>query len=225
MKKNIKLDNYIVDIYYENNYKKVPVIILNSFDDDGEKIYDLVSKKKNFILVNISNLNWNDDLSCWYMDSVFPNGEPFGGKADVYLDKLINKIIPSVKDVINNLNIKISYYAIAGYSLAGLFALYSIYKTNIFDRVMCASSSFWFNNFKEYVLNNKPYKVSKIYFSLGDKEHLTKNKEMNKVLDNTITINEYFSSLDVLTIFEKNEGNHFSDVNLRISKGINWILD
>ena len=48
---------------------------------------------------------------------------------------------------------------------------------------------------------------------------------MNKVLDNTITINEYFSSLDVLTIFEKNEGNHFSDVNLRISKGINWILD
>lgn len=225
MKKRLKIDNYIVDVYFEYNNKEIPLVILNSFEDDGSQIYDLVSNEKNFILVNISNINWNDDLSCWYMDSVFPKDKPFGGKADNYLDIIINRVIPAVRDVIDILDIKISYYAIAGYSLAGLFALYSIYKTDIFDRVMCASSSFWFNNFKEYVLSFKPNKISKIYFSLGDREHLTKNVIMSTILDNTMDIYNYFSNLNILTVFEKNKGNHFQDVNLRISKGISSILD
>ena len=39
---------------------------------------------------------------------------------------------------------KASFIGIAGYSLAGLFALYALYKTDAFTRVASMSGSLWF---------------------------------------------------------------------------------
>lgn len=36
------------------------------------------------------------------------------------------------------------FIGIAGYSLAGLFALYALYKTDVFTRVASMSGSLWF---------------------------------------------------------------------------------
>ena len=65
---------------------------------------------KDFILVNISNINWNDDLTPWKIKSFFKNDN--------------------------------DYYGLVGYSLAGLFSLYSSFNTNIFTRICCISASF-----------------------------------------------------------------------------------
>lgn len=60
---------------------------------------------------------------------------------------------------------------IAGYSLAGLFALYAIYQTDVFTRVGCISGSLWFPGFLEYVFTHESKRrPGCLYFSLGDKE-------------------------------------------------------
>ena len=183
---------------------------------------------REYILVTISNIDWNKEMSPWYMKRLFKSDEDYLGKADEYLMVLTCKIIPEVQGIIkNNLNLNIDYLAIAGYSLAGLFALYSIYKTNIFERLISVSGSLWYPNLLDYIQNNKLVNDPKfIYFSLGNTEKNTRNELMAVVEDNTKYIYNYYKNLNINTFLEFNEGNHFKDVNKRIAtaivKAINW---
>lgn len=56
---------------------------------------------------------------------------------------------------------------ITGYSLAGLFAVYAIYRTDVFSGG-CMSGSVWFPGFKEYIFSRElKRRPDCIYFSLG----------------------------------------------------------
>ena len=44
------------------------------------------------------------------------------------------------------------YHAIAGDSMAGLFAVYALYRTQVFSRVASASGSLWYPGLLEYAL-------------------------------------------------------------------------
>ncbi len=228
--KTIKVEDKKITLFYNEmiDNKRLPMIILNTYEEDGEEIWkeSLKLTDKNFILVTISNINWNQDLSPWYMDKLFKGEEDYSGKADNYLKLLVERIVPEVtKIVMEEFKKEISYYCLAGYSLAGLFAIYSLYKTNVFQRVISASGSLWYPNFssfiKDYELLNKP---DKIYFSLGNKEKNTKNELMKEVEDKTKYLEKYYHNQGIETIYEENEGGHFQDVNIRIAKGISWIL-
>ena len=117
------------------------------------------------------------------------------------------------------------FTGITGYSLAGLFAVYAMYKTEVFDRVASMSGSLWFHDFMEYCKSNDYMKLPyKIYFSLGDKEANTRNPILKTVDDNTRELSEYFKNLGSEVIFELNKGNHFIDTILRSAKGIKAIL-
>ena len=230
MKKQINVEEKIINLFYdENNIEKVPVIILNTFDEDGEKIWDLSRKlnSKEYILVTISNINWNEEMSPWYMDKLYKNDSEYTGKADEYIKILVDKIVPQIRNVINSeLKKEISYFTIAGYSLAGLFAVYSMYKTNIFRRIISCSGSYWYPNFIEFVNSEEvKNKAEKIYFSLGNKESKVKNEMISKVEENTKYLAEFYKENGIETIYVENEGNHFQDVISRIVKGICWILD
>ena len=216
MKSNLEL---------ESNKDKIPVIILNTYDEDGISIWK-ETNNNNYILVTISNINWNNDMSPWYMNKLYQSEDDYLGKADEYLNLLTNSIIPTITNIINNeLHKEITDYIIAGYSLAGLFALYSIYKTNIFNKVISCSGSLWYPNFTNYVKeNNYLNKPKKIYFSLGNKESNTKNELLKTVKDKTIDLVDHYKNKGIDTIYEENIGNHFQDVTKRIARGINWIL-
>lgn len=219
MKKNIQIENKIVTIYYkEYNENKLPVIILNIYGEDGEDIWSK-TKENNYILVTISNLDWNNNLSPW-------PSKNFNGKANDYIKLLENKIIPKIDDIIcKELELNINNYIIGGYSLAGLFAIYSLYKTDIFKSAISCSGSLWYPDLIDYIKSNEMIKPpDKIYFSLGNKESKTKNELMSKVEENTKCIEKYYKEKKIETIYEENEGNHFKDVTARIAKGINWIL-
>ena len=83
----------------------------------------------------------------------------------------------------------------------------------------------WFPDFKEYTETNEfCRKPGKVYFSLGDKEAKTRNALLANVEKNTADIYKRYKSLGIDTIFEMNPGNHFKDADLRLSKGIAWIL-
>ena len=220
------ISDKIINIFYnESNKDKIPVIILNTYDEDGISIWQ-ETNNNNYFLVTISNINWNNDMSPWYMNKLYQSEDDYLGKADEYLNLLTNSIIPTITNIINNeLHKEITDYIIAGYSLAGLFALYSIYKTNIFNKVISCSGSLWYPNFTNYIKeNNYLTKPKKIYFSLGNKESNTKNELLKTVKDKTIDLVDHYKSIGIDTIYEENIGNHFQDVTKRIAKGINWIL-
>ena len=222
---SLNVEDKKINIYNEElTNRNVPIVIHNSFEDDGIALINECNNTNchDFILVNISNINWNDEMTPWSCPPVFKGDSECKGKADEYIDLLTNQIIPKIEQ---RFGYKPLYYAIAGYSLGGLFALYSIYKTDIFKRVMSGSGSFWYPKFTEFVKNNElKINVDKIYLSLGNTEKQTKNKLMSKVENNTAEIANYYKSLNINTIFELNEGNHFKDVNKRIAKGIKNIL-
>ena len=201
-----------------------PLVILNTIQGEGEKIFDkcLEIGGKNFTLAAISNLNWNRDLSPWETPEIRNNRHGFGG-ADEYISELIASILPAV---LAELPAEPEYTAIAGYSLAGLFALYAAYKTDVFSRIASVSGSLWFPRFTEFVQSHDFAKTPDcIYLSLGDAEAKTRDKNLAPVQKNTEFLAELYKSRGIPRIFELNSGNHFTDPAGRTAKGIMKIIE
>ncbi len=223
-----KIANKTINIYNEKiikmTSKKVPIIIHNTFSGNGKELWEECIKIncKDFILVNISNINWNTEMTPWKMKSLYKDGFEYEGKADDYIKELTCKIIPEIEE---NLNYKPLYYGIAGYSLGGLFAIYALYKTDIFSIAISGSGSFWYSNFEKFVKENKFLKIpEKIYLSLGNKEKNSKNEILSKVQDCTENIYNYYKSKNIDVFYELNDGGHFKDSFFRIAKGIKNII-
>ena len=230
MSKEFEIENKKIQIIYNNsNLKELPVVILNTYGNEGQDVFNkCVNLKCNeFILIAISNLDWSNDMSPWFAPKLNSKDVDCLGKADDYIKLLIDKIIPQAEEYVkNNLEIKIKYFAIAGYSLAGLFAVYSAYKTDMFTKIASASGSFWFPKFVDFVKENEiSSNITKIYFSLGNKESKVRNQVLSTVEENTINLEKIYKSKGIRTIYEENEGNHFKDATLRMAKGIKWILE
>ena len=243
---NEKLDilNYKINLYFTKNVDLTSNLLLLPIINDVYNFYLLeyllsnsskeIDKNKldNFIILTISNFSWNDDLSPYYQEDVFKNkySSDFKGKGDIFLNKIVNDILPKVREYLFlKHNIKLSNIGIGGYSLAGLFALYSLYQVDIFSFALINSASLWFNNFIKYIKANKISKnVSNIYISLGNKEHLTKNSTLSKIKDLTLEVVNYLSSLDdpkIKICYKENEGNHFKNNDLRVADSIIYIVN
>ena len=209
---------------YKSTDINAPLIVFNTFEGDGEGVYQALQNMgcTSLNLLVIGNIDWNHDMSPWYMPSIYSKEKSFSGGADEYLRLLIDNILPKANEMIDG---EPGFTGITGYSLAGLFAVYAMYKTDAFDRVASMSGSLWFHDFIEYCKRNDCRKLpDKIYFSLGDKEANTRNPVLKIVEDNTRELSEYFKKLGSEVIFELNPGNHFTDTILRIAKGIKAIL-
>ena len=201
-----------------------PVIYLNTFHDESQKVYETAQATgcPPFTLVAISNLDWNQDMAPWDSPAAFKKGEPFTGGADDYLRLLVEEIIPRAEKELPG---PPAWRGIAGYSLAGLFALYAIYRTDVFSRVGCMSGSLWFPGFKEYVFSHEPKRRPDcIYFSLGDKEAKNRNPVLKTVQENTEEIQTFYQNKGIDTVFQLNSGNHFVQGIERTIAGIQWLL-
>lgn len=229
MYKKLKIKNKNVKIYYENssNTAEISAIIYNSYTSNTEELWEELIKQncKNFILIAISNINWEEEMTPYYMEKLFKGENDYTGKADEYLKDLTNEIIPKIKEELEQLNIRPKGWSIAGYSLSGLFAIYSMYKTDIFSKYVSCSGSFWYKDFDKFVFENKPIiKPEQIYLSLGDKEKISRNQVLSTVENKTLNIYDFYKNNGINITFEMNEGNHFKDENLRVAKGIKAIL-
>ena len=81
--------NKEITIYPASNTGS-PLVILNSFGDEGEAVYEELRKMKtsDFTLASIKITDWNSDLSPWAIPPVYKNDEPFTGGADAVANKL-----------------------------------------------------------------------------------------------------------------------------------------
>ena len=201
-----------------------PIIYLNTFSGEGQKIFETAQATgcTPFTLVAISVLDWNHDMVAWDSPPVFKNADACTGGADNYLRLLTEEIIPTAEREINGVP---RWRGIAGYSLAGLFALYTIYQTDLFSRVGSISSSLWFPGMKEYIFSHEPQRRPDcIYFSLGDRESKTRNPVLRSVRQNTEEIHAFYRGKSIDTAFQLNSGNHHNQAVERTSAGICWLL-
>ena len=204
---------------------ETPIIYLNTCSGEGQKIYEAAQAAgcPPFTLVAISNLDWNHDMAPWDSPPAFKNADPCTGGADDYLRLLTEEIIPAAEKEIGGIP---CWRGLAGYSLAGLFALYAIYRTDLFSRVGSMSGSLWFPGMKEYIFSHEPKRWPDcMYFSLGDKESKTKNPILRTVQENTGEICAYYQRRGIDTVFQLNPGNHFVQSVERTAAGLCWLLN
>ena len=209
---------------FPSSEANAPIIYLNTFSGEGQKVYEAAQAAgcPPFTLVAISDLDWNHDMAPWDSPPTFKNADPCTGGADDYLQLLTEEIIPAAEKELGGVP---RWRCIAGYSLAGLFALYAIYQTDLFSRVGSMSGSLWCPGMKEYIFTHEPKSwPDRIYFSLGDKESKTKNPILRTVQGNTEEICAYYLRRGIDTVFHLNHGNHFVQSVERTAAGLCWLL-
>lgn len=200
-----------------------PVIYLTTYNDDGGEVYAQVQKGgcPDFTLVTVSGLNWEAELSPWAAGNLFKYSEMFTGGADAYLQFLTQQVLPQAEAGLNG----ILWRGLAGYSLAGLFTVYALYKTDLFSRAASMSGSLWYPGFKDFALAHNMAKVPEyMYFSLGDRECRTRNAYLKTVQNATEEIFKHCQSLGANCVYELNPGGHYRDIISRSAAGIKWIL-
>ncbi len=200
-----------------------PVIYLTTYNDDGGEVYAQVQKGgyTDFTLVTVSGLNWEAELSPWAAGNLFKYSEMFTGGADTYLQILTQQVLPQAEEGLNG----ILWRGLAGYSLAGLFTVYALYKTDLFSRAASMSGSLWYPSFKDFALQNTLCKTPQhLYLSLGDKEARARNQYLKTVQQCTEELAAHYRSLGINTCYELNPGGHYRNIISRSAAGIKWIL-
>ena len=191
----------------------------NPLTAQAELIRDAVGP--NFALAVFGVDDWNRDLSPWDAPAVFA-GQPFGHGAVGTLEFLQSQFLPKVRAMLSAQPPVI----LAGYSLAGLFALWAAYQTDAFDGICAASPSVWFPGWLDYAKAAQP-KTRCIYLSLGDKEEKTRNPVMSTVGDCIRAMAALLSTQAapaIASTLEWNPGNHFKDPDKRLAKGCIWAI-
>lgn len=202
--------------YTYGNPEAKTVLIQMVDDHDLEGIESEVAEIQNltdadFHLIAIKIQDWNADLSPWLAPAVFGK-EDFGdGAAETLVEVL------KICDDRNKT------YIIGGYSLAGLFALWTAYQTDAFAAVAAASPSVWFPGFLDYMKANAIHTGS-VYLSLGDREEKARNPVMASVGERIREAYDLMKEQGVNTILEWNQGNHFKDADIRTAKAFAWVM-
>lgn len=111
---------------------------------------------------------------------------------------------------------------VAGYSLGGLMALYLAVASEEFSFAGSVSGSLWYPGAKEYFMHNRVH-VEGVYLSLGSKEKNTTYPENVDVEEITQAVSNQFSCYRRVK-YEINEGGHFTNMNFRIMKCIDYFL-
>ena len=176
---------------------------------------------EDFLLAAVPIRDWNRELSPWKAPAVFGK-QDFGSGAGETLDWIEQALLPALlKEYRLSEDLPV---ILGGYSLAGLFALWSGCRTDRFSAIAAASPSVWFPNWIEYA---KAHAIlaEHVYLSLGDREEQTKNPVMATVGTCIRTQLEILREAGINCILEWNQGNHFKDPEKRIAAAFSWCMD
>ena len=174
-----------------------------------------------FLFAAIPVKSWNNELSPWEAPAVWGK-ESFGGNAADTLRFLTEQAIPTLKQQFAlPENVRI---ILGGYSLAGLFALWTSTQTALFSGVAAASPSVWFPGWMEFEQQH-PIQAQRIYLSLGDREERTRNATMAAVGDNIRVLYRELAGRSKDCTLEWNSGGHFKDADLRTARAFRWVME
>ena len=164
--------------------------------------------------------DWFHDLTPWSAPAVFGKNA-FGDGASETLRRLKQEALPSITGRLETGGPRRVF--IAGYSLAGLFALWASYQTDMFSGVAAASPSVWYPGWISYAETAVRPQTGAVYLSLGDREEKTRNPAMATVGDAIRRQKELLDMAHVDCVLEWNPGNHFVDSHRRTARAMAWL--
>ena len=132
-----------------------PVLYLNAAAGEGEAVRAALQARRPgaYSLVCVSGLDWGHDLTPWGCPPPFRGADPCTGGADGYLRLLAQEILPAAE---SRLPGPPCWRGLGGYSLAGLFALYALYRTPLFARIASVSGSLWYPGLMDFLAAREP---------------------------------------------------------------------
>lgn len=217
---DLNISGHEVTLFTESNPESVLIQPVDSHDmEEMSKEIEYIEHhcNHNFVLAAVKINKWNEELTPWPAPPVFGK-IPFGDGAGKTLCFITENLLPWFK---TKLDRKVSVF-LGGYSLAGLFSLWACYNTDVFDGVVAASPSVWYNDWLDYSRQNK-CKTAKVYLSLGDMEWHSKNKLMATVAEAIKQQKIILDEQGVANALVWNPGNHFTDNGVRTAKGFVWV--
>lgn len=203
------------------NNQEISVQIVAGDPNSSNVIVRLVGEHEKELIAEETKTLENEILSGGWCMIAIPVSDwekemaPFNEGANATLQNIINIILPKFELAYPDIE---RSYIIAGYSLAGLFALWASYQTDKFKSVAAVSPSVWYPEWIQYADTHK-CKSGKVYLSLGKKEHKTRNRMMATVKDNIELQKDILIRQGIDVTLDWNEGNHFTDVTKRMVKG------
>lgn len=220
----VRIDGKIIELYAAEG-AGCPLVVYHAVRGEGDVLWQACMDAgcPVFSLAVVNGVDWDSDMTPWPVPPVMGEGRPFPGRADDYIPILTETILPAIR---GSIPCDPGETVLAGYSLAGLFSLYALYRTDVFSKAVSASGSLWYPGFTDFVKTHSiSDAVKAVYLSVGDRECRTKNEVLSKVEDATAETEAVIRSEGVETLFELNPGNHFKDAALRTAKGIKWVLE
>ncbi len=182
-----------------------------------------LSEKHDVSIAIIEDVNWNDDLTPWPAAGVFKKAKPFGGKAALFLNKMIDEIIPNTE---KELGIEDAERTLLGVSLSGLFAVWSAFNTDAFTNIISLSGSLWYDGFIEWMKEQMPSpQLKRVCMLLGEKEKNSKEKRMATVEERTLVAADILKAKSQAAVsFELVEGTHFSPIMPRLERAFEVVF-
>ena len=172
-----------------------------------------------FVLAAFQVFDWNMDLTPWHDDAIDRKAE-VGTKTGETLGYVTESLLPALEADYGKLPV-----ILGGYSLGGLFALWSSMQTDRFSAVAAASPSLWIKDWLDYA-EDRPVKAGKVYLSLGDQEEHVKNRSIARVGDSVRGEYELLQSQlgrENCTLVW-NPGGHFQDGDKRLASAFSWCI-
>ena len=172
-----------------------------------------------FVLAAFQVFDWNLDLMPWHDDAISRKPE-VGTKTEETLGYVTESLLPALDADYGKLPV-----ILGGYSLGGLFALWSSMQTDRFSAVAAASPSLWIKDWLDYA-KDRPVKAGKVYLSLGDQEEHVKNRSIARVSD---SVRGEYGLLQTQLGRENctlvwNPGGHFQDGDKRLASAFSWCI-
>lgn len=156
-------------------------------------------------LVSVFGMRWEDDLTPWPAPKAFRRGRDFGGRAERFLQRLLDEVLPVVET-----GLAVEQRLLVGLSLGGLFALWTACRCAAFCGVGAVSASLWYAGFLEWLAAASP-QARCAYLSLGAEERNARLPLFAAIEEQTRAAARLLREKGVATQCELVPGNHFSD--------------
>ena len=186
---------------------------------DGEVAMISETTGTSFVMAAFAIDDWEVELTPWH-DPAVSKRQAVGEHAGETLRYVTDELIPCLHKKYGELPI-----VLGGYSLGGLFSLWSGYESDRFAAIAAISPSVWIAGWQNYA-SQHPVKAPYVYLSLGDREEHCRNKAIAQVGNNIRWEHEHLKQIlgPDHTTLEWNPGNHFMDGARRTAKGFAWCI-
>lgn len=172
-----------------------------------------------FVLAAFQVFDWDLDLTPWHDDAI--NRKPeVGTRTGETLRYVTASLLPALEAEYGKRPV-----ILGGYSLGGLFALWSSAQTDRFTAIAAASPSLWIKDWLDFAQAH-PVQATKVYLSLGDQEEHVKNRSIARVGD---SVRGEYELLKARLGQENctlvwNPGGHFQDGDKRMAAAFSWCI-